>query len=91
MLKIRENWTLDDDGDCVWIHRTGDHFLNAFAAIVTAGNAPPETYPWVAAYPFGGMKRMELPNAGGKRFRTAAEAHAYLVSVGSDSPWEESC
>jgi hypothetical protein len=50
---------------------------------------PPETYPWVAAYPFGGMKRMELPNAGGKRFRTAAEAHAYLIENGSESPWEE--
>lgn len=90
MMKIRENWTLDDDGNCVWIHRNGDHFLNAFAVVVTDGNATaPDAYPWVGAYPFGGCGGPGAPV--GKRFRTAAEAHAYLIACGSDSPWEESC
>jgi glucose dehydrogenase len=86
MLKIKENWTLDDDGNCVWIYRNGDHYLNAYAIVVTGGNAA-----WVAAYPFGGTKNTGLPAAGGKRFNTAAEAHAYLIASGSESPWEESC
>jgi hypothetical protein len=35
----------------------------------------------VCAYPHGGWESVE--------FDTIEEAHAYFLSVGSDSPWEE--
>ena len=78
MLKIKQGYTLEDDGDCTWIYRNTEHLEDALAVIV---NTVPVT--WIGAYPYG--------NSPGKRFRTAAEAHAYLIASGSESPWEESC
>jgi hypothetical protein len=86
-IKLRDGWTLDDDGHCVWIHLDGDHYLNAYAIVVTDD----ESVVYFAAYPHGGKKRTELPTLGGKRCNTAEEAHTYLVSAGSESPWEEVC
>ena len=80
MLKIRQGYTLEHDGDCTWIYRDADHYLDAFAVIVSNG---PVT--WIGAYPHG--------NKPGKRFKTVWEAHVYLIENGSESPWvwEPSC
>lgn len=80
MLKIRQGYTLEHDGNCTWIYRDADHYLNAFAVIVDNG---PVT--WIGAYPHG--------NNPGRRFKTVWEAHVYLIENGSESPWvwEPSC
>ena len=78
MLKIRQGYTLEDNGDCTWIYPDGGNYLNALVFIVNSW-----TGAWIGAYPFG--------HSPGKRFVNAREAHAYLIASGSDSPWEESC
>ena len=79
-LKVRDGWTADDDGNCVFFYPTGTNYLDAYAALV------PDAY--VAVFPNGREKRTYLPALGGVRFNTIQEAHAYLIKIGSESPWE---
>ncbi len=86
MLKLRDGWVEDDDGACVVIYPSGGHYLDAYAAVVPWGMG---VDPWVAAYPHGAPKHTGKRALGGKRFRTIEQAHAYLLQMGSESPWEE--
>jgi hypothetical protein len=85
-LKVRKGWVEDDDGACVLLYPSGGNYLGAYAAVVPWGMG---VEPWVAAYPHGVTKHTEKRAFGGKTFRTIEEAHAYLLRMGSESPWEE--
>jgi hypothetical protein len=84
-LKVREGWVEDDDGACVLIYPSGGHHLDAYAAVVPWDMGVDS---WVAAYPHGATKHTGKPALGGKRFNTIEQAHAYLLQMGSESPWE---
>jgi len=78
MLKLREGWVEDDDGSCVLLYPSGGHHLDAYAAVVPWDMGVDS---WVAAYPHGDARYCRV-------FDTIEEAHAYLLQMGSESPWE---
>ena len=81
MLKLNEGWEVGDNGfhPCEWIFPTGKDYRYSLAALHADGSA--------TAYPFGNSPdNSDLDEV---RFPTAEEAHAYLLSVGSESPWRE--
>ena len=78
-LTLRDGWTMtiDASGYINW-KRIGAP--DALAYVITTDTGA------VYAYPFGkwGEDSMELCDS-------LLKAHAYLLSVGSESPWEEVC
>ena len=77
MLKLREGWevSVDFSTGWNWIHRTGGDVDDSFAACSPGG--------LVIAYPFGNG---ELEDC---KFDSIEQAHEYLLSVGSQSPWHD--
>jgi len=81
MLKLNEGWEVGDNGfhPCEWIFPAGEDYRYSLAAIHGDGS--------VTAFPFGdSTDGRDLDEV---RFPTVQEAHEYLLSVGSESPWEE--
>ena len=85
-MKVREGWVEDDDGACVLLYPSGGHHLDAYAAVIPWDMGVDS---WVAVYPYGAKKHTEKPVFDSARFKTIQEAHAYLLQMGSESPWEE--
>ena len=78
MLKLREGWEVYVDfSGWYWIHRTGEHFTNSFAACDNDGG--------VFAYQFGRTDWEDY------KVDSIEEAHEFLIKGGSESPWEEVC
>jgi hypothetical protein len=79
MLKLREGWQIGEMNDCdescgEWVYAD---FYGASWECAYAQIVNNRVY----AYPNGDQEDVE--------FNTIEEAHAYLLSVGSESPWEE--
>jgi hypothetical protein len=77
MLKLRDGWQ-------AFTTEHGDTYLYSPDKPTTSWNYHVDIdADMVAAFPHGGLQC--------RVFDTIEEAHAYLLSVGSESPWEESC
>jgi hypothetical protein len=77
MLKLRDGWQ-------AFTTEHGDGYLYSPDKPTTSWNYHVDMdADMVAAFPHGGLQC--------RVFDTIEEAHAYLLSVGSESPWEESC
>jgi hypothetical protein len=77
MLKLRDGWTMTIDASgYIGLGRIGAPDVLAYVIMTDTGA--------VYAYPFGkwGEDSSQLCNS-------LLEAHAYFLSVGSESPWEE--
>jgi hypothetical protein len=77
MLKLRKGWkTYKDDCTCTYIYAPEEGLGSSRWYV----DMDPDGQN-VCAYPHGGWEDFE--------FDSIEEAHAYLLSVGSESPWEE--
>lgn len=75
-LKLRDGWKTCETDHCIYIYAPEGLRFSAEWYV----DMDPDTG-IVYAYPDGGSD--------GFKFGTIEEAHAYLLSVGSESPWEE--
>lgn len=75
-LRLREGWEVETDhSGCTAYKREGAASILAYAIVDPDGE--------VRAYPSG-----EFGLHSGRFCESMEEAHAYLISVGSESPWE---
>jgi hypothetical protein len=75
MLKLRDGWqTCTPCGDTVYLYPPNETTTNWNYHVDMDADM-------VVAFPHGGLQC--------RVFDTIEEAHAYLLSVGSESPWEE--
>jgi hypothetical protein len=78
-LKVREGWKIE---------KMYNPYRKGHERIYREGESWGHAYALIESkgiyvYPNGGMNDFE--------FDSIEEAHAYLLSVGSESPWEEVC
>jgi len=75
MMSLRSGWRTSNPypSGWRWFHRVGEDWSSPYA-VDTGGDR-------VFTYANGNSPQREFP--------TVREAHAYLLSVGSESPWEE--
>ena len=73
MMSLRSGWKTSYPSGWRWFHRVGEDWSSPYAVDTGGGR--------VFAYANGNSPQREFP--------TVREAHAYLLSVGSESPWEE--
>ena len=78
-LRLRKGWTVGKDGNYNseffdWIFKVGEDWQYAYVLLVNSK---------IVAYPHG---LNSFPDH--FEFNSIEEAHAYLISVGSESPWE---
>ena len=79
MLRIKSGWTIGKNGNYNsksfdWIFKVGEDWQYAYVLLVDSK---------IIAYPHG---LNSFPDH--FEFNSIEEAHAYLLSVGSESPWE---
>ena len=81
MLRIKSGWTVGKNGNfnskSDWIFKENEGWEYAYILLVNNK---------IFAYPHG---LDSYPDS--FDFNSIEEAHAYLISVGSESPWEEVC
>jgi len=83
MMMLRSGWkaSIGYPSSWRWFHRAEDNWDAPYA--VDTGDG--QVFAWANGFQraTGASQR--------QAFSTVREAHAYLVSVGSESPWEEVC
>jgi hypothetical protein len=79
MMSLRSGWKTSNPypSGWRWFHRVGEDWSSPYAVDTGGGRGGGRVF----AYANGNSPQREFP--------TVREAHAYLLSVGSESPWEE--